>query len=71
MQNRDLMSKYKIIRQSFCICRKLLEKLFISHRHIIKMCHYDSERDQILIPPERRHGWNAEHDRANRHSAGN
>ena len=36
-----------------------------------KKCHYDSERDKILISPERRHGWNAEHDRANRHSAGN
>ncbi len=62
MWNKDLMYKHKNIRQSFCVCRKLLEKLFISHRHILKKCHYDSERDKILISPERRHEWNAEHD---------
>ena len=46
-------------------------KKFIILLPTFKKCHYDSERDKILISPERRHGWNAEHDRVNRHSAGN
>lgn len=56
------MCKEKVFRQSFCICRKLFKKSFVFPRHITKKCHYDSEREWILIFSERRYRWNAEHD---------